>query len=50
MKISTCHALVIIAPVLAIVGGSSADIFSEIGYDALVARLGSEVPDRKSVV
>lgn len=44
MKISTCHALVIIAPVLAIVGGSSADIFSEIGYDALVTRLGAAAP------
>ena len=44
MKIRTSHALAMIPPVLAIVGGSAADIFSDIGYDALVARLGSEVP------
>ena len=44
MKISGIQALLSIAPALAMASGSSADIFSEIGYDALVARLGAEVP------
>ena len=49
MKISMFQAALGIAPFLVLVGGSSADIFSDIGYDALVARLGSEVPSGAGV-